>query len=330
MNLRGKRILFIAPKLFGIPENIIQSLQSFGALIDYYDERPANSFIVKALIRINRNLIGAYINKYHSSIITKTEHTQYNYIFFIKGESFSEHNLQILINKHPEAKSIVYHWDSIANNRNALNLLKKFDYKFSFDRFDCEKFEMSFLPLFYYDHYSDISSDKTNFKYDIMFVGTAHSDRYIIIKQISSQVRRMNKQCYIYFFFQGRLMFYKYVLQNKESRDIDKSNVHFDSLSFQELFQLYERSKTIVDVHHPRQSGLTLRCMETLGARRKLVTTNNDIINYDFYNPNNILILDRLNPSIPREFLETPYHEIPIEIYKKYSLSSWIQSIFSH
>ena len=67
--LKGKRILFFSAKAFGIPENIVSTLVKFGAIVDYYDERPANTFFVKAMIRINRNIIATYINKYHNSII---------------------------------------------------------------------------------------------------------------------------------------------------------------------------------------------------------------------------------------------------------------------
>ena len=47
-------------------------------------------------------------------------------------------------------------------------------------------------------------------------------------------------------------------------------------------------------------------------------------MNYDFYNENNILIIDRENPVIDQNFIDLPYELLPNEIYEKYSLSSWI------
>lgn len=82
-----------------------------------------------------------------------------------------------------------------------------------------------------------------------------------------------------------------------------------------------------MDVQHPKQIGLTLRCLETLGAKRKLITTNQDIRNYDFYNPNNILVVDRNNPVVPNGFLNTPYTEVNKGIYDKYSITSWVKHI---
>ncbi len=187
---------------------------------------------------------------------------------------------------------------------------------------------MTFLPLFYYDEYSGISDAPEHFDYSLLFVGTAHTGRYGIIKNIRKQLARMNKKVFAYFYFPGRIMFWKYLLQDKEARDIDRKDVHYTSISSVELLKLYHKSEAVIDINRARQSGLSLRCMEALGAKRKLVTTNADIVNYDFYSPRNILVIDRKKPVIPKEFLDSPYEPISEEIYRKYSLTSWLNAIF--
>lgn len=328
MELKGKRILLVAARFFGIAEKIMQKMNEYGAVVDYYDERPDNTFFTKALIRLNRNLISGRINRYYNSIIEETAGRHYDYIFFIKGEAISAAQLKKLLDSHPESKSIVYHWDSIARNSNALNLLNCFDYRFSFDREDCMKFDLRFLPLFYYDDYAEISDVPERFEYDLLFVGTAHSGRYSIIKTIREQLSQMNKEVFSYFYFPGRIMFWKYLLQDKEARDIDRKDVHFTSISSDELLSLYRKSEAVIDINRARQSGLSLRCMEALGAKRKLVTTNADIVNYDFYSPCNILVIDRKEPVIPKEFMDSPFEPVSEEIYRKYSLTNWLDAIF--
>lgn len=327
--LKGKRILFISAQAFGIPEEIVSKLEEMGAHVDYYDERPANSVFVKAAIRINRNLIGHYIDEYHDSIIEKTRNNNYDYIFFIKGESFSVGQLKALFSLHPNAETIIYHWDPIANNRNALNLLPLFNKKFTFDPPDSKRYNITFLPLFYYDEYASLRNSKENLKYDFMFVGTVHSNRYRIIKGLTDKFKAQGKKCFTFFFFQSRLMFYKYWLEHKEIRNINRDSVHYSSIDKKTLLSLYESSKIIIDVNHPKQCGLTLRCMETLGSGRKLITTNRDIQNYDFYNPSNICIIDNNNPVVDKEFLDKEYIDVEENIYSKYSLSSWIKQIFA-
>ena len=48
---------------------------------------------------------------------------------------------------------------------------------------------------------------------------------------------------------------------------------------------------------------------------------------YDFYKENNILVIDRNNVLIDDSFFDSNYEKIPEEVYKKYSLSSWVDTI---
>jgi hypothetical protein len=70
-----------------------------------------------------------------------------------------------------------------------------------------------------------------------------------------------------------------------------------------------------------------MRTIETLGAKRKLITTNKQISRYDFYNENNIMILNDDNFDEVTGFLKRKYQDIPEHIYKEYSLSSWVTNI---
>lgn len=70
-----------------------------------------------------------------------------------------------------------------------------------------------------------------------------------------------------------------------------------------------------------------MRTIEMIGLKKKLITTNKDIVNYDFYNENNILVVDRNNFKLDTDFINKPYQELDERIYKKYSLESWIKTL---
>ena len=328
MFLQGKRILFFSAHLFGYQNDIRLAMESVGAIVDYYDERPANNFLVKGVIRINRNLLAGYINHYYNKIIKETLQKEYDYVFFIKGESISASNVRRLKQFHPEANFIIYHWDSIANNSNAQNLLPYFDRVFSFDKIDCERLGLHFLPLFYTPDYANIPYYDKEIKYDMLFVGTTHSDRYKLVKRIEEQIIKMGGLCLTWFYFPSKILYYKMKIQNSYLRQIPVHTFHFKPMSKELLLQLYAGSRIIIDVQHPNQTGLTMRCIETLGAKRKLITTNYYIIEYDFYNPDNILVVDRNLPYVPEKFLNEPYRDTPKEIYESYSIKNWLSSIF--
>ena len=328
MFLQGKRILFFSAHLFGYQNDIRLAMESVGAIVDYYDERPANNFLVKGVIRINRNLLAGYINHYYNKIIKETLQKEYDYVFFIKGESISASNLRRLKQFHPEANFIIYHWDSIANNSNAQNLLPYFDRVFSFDKIDCERLGLHFLPLFYTPDYANIPYYDKEIKYDMLFVGTTHSDRYKLVKRIEEQIIKMGGLCLTWFYFPSKILYYKMKIQNSYLRQIPVHTFHFKPMSKELLLQLYAGSRIIIDVQHPKQTGLTMRCIETLGAKRKLIKTNYYITEYDFYNPDNILVVDRNLPYVPEKFLNEPYRDTPKEIYESYSIKNWLSSIF--
>ncbi len=72
-----------------------------------------------------------------------------------------------------------------------------------------------------------------------------------------------------------------------------------------------------------------MRTLETLGARKKLVTTNSSVKFYDFYSEDNISIIDRNNPVISERFLNTPYKNVEPHVYRRYSLSGWLEEIIN-
>ena len=328
-SLNGKRVLFFYLSTFNYEYEIKQAMERAGAEVDFYNERPTNSVFARILIRINRNLIYRYINQYYDRVMKETLGKKYDYIFFIKGESISNSIVERLRNVHPEAKIIMYYWDSIANNHNAKGMLKSFDKVLSFDKNDCKEFDLEFLPLFYIPQYAEIAGKQVEQKYDLMFAGTTHSDRYEFVTKIVDQFKTNGRSCFTWFYFPSKVNFYKLKWDNPKFRSARMEDFVFTPMPRERLLEYYAESRTQIDVQHPKQTGLTMRTIETLGAKKKLITTNADVVTYDFYRPENVLVVDRQNPEIPREFIESEWEDIPQEIYEKYSISSWLNTIFA-
>ena len=326
--LKGKKVLFFAADLFGYQIEIKHKMEELGATVDYYDERPSNTFLTKALIRTNRDLLKFRITRYYQNINDQTCKKKYDYIFIIKGESVSTSILKMLRNSHPDAKVILYLWDSIKNNKNALKNLVYFDKILSFDKEDVKNHNFIFRPLFYIDAYKDIDIPE-KYMYDALFVGTTHSDRYIFVKKIEKQLFHLNKTVFSYFFFRSIFHYYQKKIFDYSFKDTSKENFHFAPLVSDKLLQLIYVSFAMIDTQHPNQSGLTIRTIEAIGAKRKLITTNQNISLYDFYDPANILIVDRNNPIVTEEFLVSPYKNIDKSIYDKYSITSWLNDVFA-
>ena len=328
MILKDKNILFFTASFLGFQNDIREALEAMGARVKWFDERLSTSTFTKAMIRLNRNLLSSKIYEYYNDIIEETKYDKYDYIFFVNIEAVSSIIIDKMKDIHPEARFILYEWDSIHNNKNALSVLDRFDNIWSFDKEDCKQFKMNFLPLFYNNEYSQIKKDCAK-PYDVMFVGTVHSGRYSFVKKIMKQVNPDADKSFNWFYFPSKLLYYKTLLMDTEFRKLaNSSDFRYTPLTKKELIQKVSETKVVIDAQHPKQTGLTMRTLETLGARRKLITTNQYVKEYDFYNHNNILVVDRDNPIVSREFIESSYEDLPKDVYEKYSLNSWLKTIF--
>ncbi len=327
--LKDKNVLFFSVQTFNLEKEIENKLQQLGVNVDYYDERPSNNNFTKGIIRLKRNLLQIKINKYYNKILLDISNKKYDYLFVNKGEVVPEFFLIEFQKKQPQCQCIFYTWDSFSNNKNAVAILKYFHKKFSFDSNDAVKFGLEFRPLFYLDFYRNVDSiSKAEIKNDLLFLGTAHSDRYRISSSIADWCDKNAIRSYCYYYMQGKLVYFYKKLFDKTFKEFDYKKLSFESLKAKDLSQLYQNSKVILDINHPGQKGLTMRTFETIGARRKMITTNSEVRKYKFYDPNNILIIDRENLILNKDFFELEYKDIDADLYERMSLKGWLTCLF--
>lgn len=328
IDLKNKSILFISPSFFGYEIAIKKRLSELAQKVDYFDERPANNFWSKALIRINRNFISHYISQYYESIYQKVRNCVYDYVLVVNIEAMPLSFLSRLRVLNPQATFILYMWDSIFYKKRTVDHLASFDRLFSFDQDDCEKYPMlKFRPLFFLNEYKDVAQC-CDYEYDFSFIGTAHSDRYALIQKIQNQLKDMCLKSYWYLYLQDWKLFFWNKLTNSAFIKAQLHDFRYTPLSKDEVLEIVRKSKVVIDIQHPKQVGLTMRTIEMLGAQRKLVTTNASIRNYDFFQEDNILVIDRKKPQITESFVRKDYKILDDNIYFKYSLDGWLEDIF--
>ena len=330
----GLRVLFIAPRFFGYEKEIQRELEAAGCEVDWYDDRPSSTSLMKAMIRLRPELVTKIVNDYFDAIIRQAAALAYDVVFVIKGEALPVVKIQALKRVLPQARFLYYSWDSLRNFKNSHEKLPYFDKVYSFDRFDSiENGSIRHLPLFYsraYETLGQSSNSKGKLDIDLLFLGSIHSDRYLVVQKIWEAARQFMPaiRLYAHFFYQSKWVFAIRKIVDRQFRAIPWGDVKWHSLSTQSTLELIGRSKILIDVHHPAQTGLTMRTIECLGARKKLITTNPDVQTYDFYDPDNILVVDRMKPVIPDSFIRTAFRPVAENIYRKYSLREWLAEIF--
>ena len=325
-----RKLLLIMPNFFDYPQAICEELEKMWYEVDCFDDRPSTNGMVKAIIRVNKNLIGQYINRYFEKVMKTVRAKKYDVVFLISGQSlsFSEDMIQQIKDEQPQAKYVLYQWDSLKNFPYIEKIEPYFDKCYSFDKNDVATHEnLKFLPLFYTRRYENIgNSKKREFQYDFCFVGTAHPKKYKFIQMMTRQLKEVYPNQFVYYFFPSRIVFFYRKLMNPELRHAHYSEFHFDPLAGKEMDRVFANSKCVLDSAQAGQIGLTIRVLEALGAKKKLITTNEDVVNYDFYREENIYVYDG-HFDLKAPFFNSDYVEVENSVYEKYSLRNWLKEI---
>lgn len=330
--LKGKKVLLFAPHFFDYEKEIVQKLEEMGAEVTFYDERPGNSALVKACIRIDRRILAPLIDRYYCRILQETAAVKFDYVFVVNLEAMSPGIIKKFRKYQPQANFILYMWDSIENKRNTTEALSCFDHTFTFDSEDAAKISNLLLrPLFFTDAYDSSRWEPAPHgdEIDLFFLGTMHSDRYGILQKIRQMANSHHLKVYYYKYFPSIFLYLFRKLTERQYAKATYREFSFRELPRHEIVPFLKRSRIIIDIQHPGQAGLTIRTIEMLGAQKKIITTNDHILEYDFYNPENILLVDREKLEIPDEFFHTAYIPVDDRIRDKYSIGGWLAEIFS-
>lgn len=223
---------------------------------------------------------------------------KYDVIFVLTGRGLNASLFKKFISKQKQAQKILYLWDDIKRLENYEEIKRLFDRVISFDRKDCEEESLEFLPLFYLEDY--VYHDEAKIR-ECSVLGGWHSDRVRIINQVCKQFDTRSKKWYLLLSTTRA----HWLRKRWFSRDNEKvpSYVRPITLSIKDSADILKGSKVTIDMPYPGQQGLSIRTLEALAANTKLITTNADVMNYDFYNEKNICVIDRVNPRVDNQFL---------------------------
>lgn len=322
----GKKVALFCPNFFSYDAKISQELSALGADVRLFDDRPSNSVLVKSLIRFKfKTLMRKVINDYYNNIISELEVWQPDFILFVNPETPDKKIIRKFKRNFPQSSLLAYMWDSVANKKGILNYIHLMDKCFTFDPFDAKKYNLTFLPLFYSNEYKEIHSENSQFKYDLCFIGTIHTQRMKFVDEIRN-LTGVDK-CFFYFYCPSRIVFFYKKYITRELKDVPVEKVSFRPLSSADVADIVKVSRCIIDMPHSAQKGLTMRTFEMLGAGRKMITTSDNIDSYDFFKESNIFIFDKRCHSEIKTFIRSDYLFPDDDIYEKYSLRSWLCNI---
>lgn len=325
-DLRGRKILLICARFFGYEQQIAEHLRRRGAQVAYVDERPGNSTLAKALIRLRVPILRPWIRRYYRRRIAGVGRWGFDDILVISPECCDPSVIRRLRASFPAARIVLYMWDSCRNKLwgEAGRYLRLFDRSFTFDDLDARTYGMEFLPLFF--SRGPAPAPRGEPRYAFSFVGTIHSDRFRVLRALCEQADRLGLRYFVHFYLPSRWLFFWYKLTKPEFRGMGIKGFRFRPLVYAKVQEVVAASAALVDVEHPGQRGLTMRTMEVLGSGRKLMTTNGNIRRYRFFDPDRILVLDRLRPQLDPAFFQAAGEGAGAAM-AGYTLQAWVDAL---
>lgn len=216
---------------------------------------------------------------------------------------------------NPSCQVFLFFWNTITKKQKNHKLFTDKNAIYSTDKACCEKYLLKYNHIFYTRDYYHPRSEE--YKNRLFFLGT-DKGRAPFLHALKPLLEESGLICDIRVIVRSGKPSYKKSLSDILTRT---------SLNYEEYCRELEHCGILLDVNQAGQTAITMRVLEAIYFSKKLITTNQDIIHYDFYNENNICLLpehlSEISPESIRSFLEKPFLPYSEEILEHYDFEHW-------
>lgn len=156
-----------------------------------------------------------------------------------------------------------------------------FDYIFSFDQNDCEKYGFIYHPT-NYSSVAMMSNEKT--EVDAFYVGVSKG-RQEKLEDIFARLKKGGAKCSFY-------------ISRVKKKNVPE--IHYNEwLSYKQVLECIKRANCIVEVMEGQQTGVTLRTMEAICYNKRLLTNNRSVRELPFFKTGYIQFFENVSDIDP-------------------------------
>ena len=163
----------------------------------------------------------------------------------------------------------------------------------TYDKADSQRYNISFRSG--HEYFSCFIGKKKAKKYDVFFAG-ADKGRGELLLEIKKRLEELGLKT-------------KFIITS-DGLFARKKMYHSTRISYKKIIDYNSKSRAILNVVLPGQHGATMRDFESIFNEIKLITTNQNIKEFDFYKEQNVFIWGESNISDLSNFLYTPFESI--------------------
>lgn len=211
-----------------------------------------------------------------------------------------------------------YHWDGMANYPLVRTVVPYFDRFYVFNPADYPQREFPNLKPttnFYLDNHFSPSAAAPS---EVYYIGFMMKKRLPAIRIFTEWAQDRGLNVSINLLTKGTV---------PPAEKLPGVNYCSQCISYADNLEMMKNTKVMIDILDDSHQGLSLRTFEAVGFGKKLITTNQSIRYYDFYDENNILIWDGHTTDGLEAFIKTPYRPLEESLRLKYSFTNWIRNV---
>lgn len=208
--------------------------------------------------------------------------------------------------KHNRDKRLVFWYHNPVNKSLKRSNIPSVYEVYTYSTKDSERYQLKNNTQFYL---KDFKLSNFDIIYDVLFIGR-DKKRLDMLLQLKKDLDNKNLRTNFH------------ITADKRSLKSTKYN-YKNPIPYEDVLNEISKSIAILDILSEPSDGLTLRVMESLFHRKKLITNSTTIKEYDFYHPDNIFVLGEDDFENINVFLSTPYKIISASVVERYEFANW-------
>lgn len=267
-----KKLAIVGPSFFSYIEGIAAEFSRRGIEVATFDDRHSNRAIEKIFIRL-----GVYRHafspaaKHVEAVAEAIEAGGYSDVLLANIEAVDRGFVARL--RARGVRAHLYMWDGLSNRPGYAALLDLVASRGTFDPVDAERLDMRYIPLFAEPIFAEEDVAAESFEADIGFCGTVHSSRTRILARLIAIARARGLKLALMLYYHLRALFLLKALVDWSAWKL-APKISSTPFPKAQVAAMFGRTRFILDVPHPGQSGMTARTFEALRAGARLLTFN--------------------------------------------------------
>lgn len=219
-------------------------------------------------------------------------------------------------NNGNSTRKILYLWNPHIHDNILYYALKNNWEVWTFDKQYAKENDFAYNPQFY-PMYKSFHYDKKKQTNDFLFIGY-NKGRISLLREMQNEFRKYGLSSFI-----NIREWNKYSIIRFRDKYVDDMCITYKEMKYSEIINWILSSKCLIEIVQQGQTGLTMRAMEALCFKKKLLTNNKSIRFEKMYDKNNIFIWGEDDVMTLSSFINSEYKEIEDEIIEEYDMKKW-------